>query len=193
MTIHKSCILYQDRVFIPPALRQAVLSKFHEHHPGMVAMKSLARALIWYPGMDKDIEQLVRHCRICQSVRAKPPQNMHVSWPPANRPWQRIHIDHFFYENHTCLIVVDSFSKYIEVESVRTVSAKDTIQALRMIFCRNGLPDLLVSDNATSFSAFEFTKFLEDNCVKHVTSPPYMPASNGQAERGVKVIKDLFF
>ena len=77
------------------------------------------------------------------------------------------------------------------MESVRTVSAKDTIQALRMIFCRNGLPDLLVSDNATSFSAFEFTKFLEDNCVKHVTSPPYMPASNGQAERGVKVIKDL--
>ena len=73
MTIYKSCILYQDRVFIPPALRQSVLSKFHEHHPGMVPMKSLARALIWYPGMDKDIEQLVRHCRICQSVRAKPP------------------------------------------------------------------------------------------------------------------------
>ena len=84
MTIYKSCILYQDRVFIPPALRQSVLSKSHEHHPGMVAMKSLARALIWYPGMDKDIEQLARHCRICQSVTAKPPQNMHVSWPPAN-------------------------------------------------------------------------------------------------------------
>ena len=191
MTLYKGCILYQDRVFVPASLRQEVLAKFHEHHPGMMAMKCLARELIWFPGLDKDIEQLVRNCATCQSVRAKPPQNTHISWPSPSRPWQRIHVDHFFYENHTCLIAVDSFSKYIEVECVKSTSATDTIQALRNIFSRNGLPDLIVSDNATSFTAYEFTNFLSDNGVQHVTSPAYMPACNGQAERGVKVIKDL--
>ena len=81
MTLFKGCILFQDRVFIPPSLRSTILAKFHENHPGIVAMKCLARELIWYPGLDKDIEQVVRNCQICQSVRPKPPQNSHVSWP----------------------------------------------------------------------------------------------------------------
>ena len=123
-----------------------VLSKFHENHPGIVAMKCLARELIWYPGLDKDIEELVRHCSSCQAVRPKPPQNAHITWPTPGRPWSRIHVDHFFYENKTCLIVVDSFSKYIEVEIVKSVSVQETIDTLRLIFSRNGLPDILCSD-----------------------------------------------
>ena len=111
MTILKGCVMFKDRVFIPATLRQDVLSKFHENHPGIVAMKSIARELIWYPGLDKDIEQLVQSCVICQSVRSKPPQDTYITWPTPSRPWSRIHIDHFFYDNHICPIIVDSLSK----------------------------------------------------------------------------------
>ena len=86
--------------------------------------------------------------------------------------------------------MVDSLSKYIEVERVKSVSVQETVNTLRIIFSRNGLPDTLVSDNATSFTGCQFVQFLSDNDIKHVTSPPYMPASNGQAERGVRVVKD---
>ena len=50
---------------------------------------------------------------------------------------------------------------------------------------------MICSDNATCFTAFLFSKFLKDNGIKHITSAPYCPSSNGQAERGVRVVKEL--
>ena len=97
----------------------------------------------------------------------------------------------FFLENITCLVVVDALSKYIECEIVRSTSVDETIDALRLIFSRNGLSDILVSDNATSFTGEKFQQFLTNNGIQHVTSPPYCPSSNGQAERAVRTIKDL--
>ena len=191
MSILKGCIMYNNRVFIPESLREPVLRQFHEGHPGICAMKSLARSLIWYPGMDKDIASVVNSCPKCQSVQSRPPQNQTVEWPVPPRPWCRVHIDHFFFENKVCLIAVDALSKYIECEIVNTTNVSDTIDALRLIFSRNGLCDVLVSDNASCFTAEEFKVFLLDNGIHHITPPPYSPASNGQAERGVRVLKDL--
>ena len=190
LTITKGCIMFQNRVFIPPALRDRVLDLFHENHPGIVAMKAVSRSVIWYPGMDKDIHSLVSNCKICQSVRTLPPSS-NISWPVPSRPWSRIHIDHFFYDNSVCLLVVDALTKYIEVEIVKSTSTTETIETLSCIFARNGLPDTLVSDNASCFTSFEFCSFLSRNGIKHITSPPYSPASNGQAERCVRTVKDL--
>ena len=36
-----------------------------------------------------------------------------------------------------------------------------------------------------------FQEYLENNGIRHISSPPYSPRSNGQAEVGVRVIKDL--
>ena len=69
---------------------------------------------------------------------------------------------------------------------VKSTSSSDTIDALCLIFARQGLPDQLVS----SFTSFEFALFLNRNSIKHLTSPPYSP-SNRLAERSVRVIKDL--
>lgn len=191
MTILKGCIMYCNRVLVPKSLRRTVLQQFHEGHPGISGMKSLVRSLIWYPGLDKDVEDLVNSCMICQTVRAKPPQNKNIEWPVPPRSWSRIHVDHFFYDNKICFLAVDAFTKYIECEIVASTSVSETIDALRLIFSRNGLCDLLVSDNASCFTADEFQSFLSNNGIQHITPPPYSPASNGQAERGVKVLKDM--
>ena len=191
LSIMKGCIMYKSRVFIPESLRNEILALFHDGHPGICAMKSLARSLIWYPGIDNDITNVVKNCNQCLIHSSKPPQNQSLSWPKPARTWSRLHIDHFFFENKICLLVIDALSKYIECETVKDTSASETIAMLREIFSRNGLPDNIVSDNATSFTAAEFKDFLDKNCIHHITSPPYNPSSNGQAERGVRVIKDL--
>ena len=191
LSIFKGCILYDNRVLIPPSLRGAVLQLFHEGHPGIVGMKSSLRSLVWYPGIDQDTEKVVKNCSVCQLSRSKPAQNNTVEWPKPKRPWSRIHIDHFSLFNKSCLIAVDAFSKYIECEVVKSTSGEDTIDALRAIFSRNGLCDTLISDNASNFTAEIFQNYLQSNGIKHMTPPPYFPKGNGQAEVGVKVIKGL--
>ena len=65
------------------------------------------------------------------------------------------------------------------------------MEVLREIFSRHGLPDTIVSDNATSFVSAEFHKFLFDNKIRHVTPPAYCLASNGQGEVAVRVMKNI--
>ena len=51
------------------------------------------------------------------------------------------------------------------------------------------MPLVVVSDNGPPFNSAEFQRFLGNNGIKHKTSAPYHPHSNGQAENSVKYIK----
>ena len=81
LSIMTGCIMYGNRIFIVVNSRQKTLTVFHNGHPGICAMKSLARALIWYPGIYKDITDIVKSCKQCTDVRARPPQNSTIEWP----------------------------------------------------------------------------------------------------------------
>ncbi|XP_064483003.1 uncharacterized protein K02A2.6-like [Ornithodoros turicata] len=70
------------------------------------------------------------------------------------------------------------------------MSAAELVRHLRRIFSTHGLPDIVVSDNGTSFTALETANFLRRNGIKHVFSPPYHPQSNGVAERMVQTVKN---
>ncbi|UYV76711.1 K02A2.6-like [Cordylochernes scorpioides] len=60
------CLQWRERVVIPQKLRSLILNDLHEMHLGMVKMKMIARRYFWWPGIDKNIEELTRDCRICQ-------------------------------------------------------------------------------------------------------------------------------
>ncbi|XP_043229845.1 uncharacterized protein K02A2.6-like isoform X2 [Amphibalanus amphitrite] len=108
------------------------------------------------------------------------------------RPWQRLHIDYAgpMEGGHWLLIIVDSYSKWVDVHITTSTSAAVTIDRLRQTFACHGLPLVLVSDNATAFASSEFSAFLKGNGIKHLFSPPRHPSSNGQAEAMVKVVKN---
>jgi len=59
-----------------------------------------------------------------------------------------------------------------------------------MLFARYGVPAQLVSDNGPQLKSEEFEQFLKRNGIKHITSAPYHPATNGLAERCVKSFKN---
>lgn len=88
------------------------------------------------------------------------------------------------------LVVVDSHSKWMDVYPTNTASSQGTIEKLRQSFSVHGLPQMLVSDNATCFTSAEFAEFMRRNGVKHVTSAPFHPSSNGLAERAVQTFKE---
>ena len=191
LSVHDGCILWGNRVVIPEQGRAKVLQQLHDGHPGVTRMKSIARSLTWWPGIDKDIEKTVQNCQPCQQhQKSTAPAPLHP-WEWPDRPWTRLHIDHAGpFLGKYFLVVADAHSKWIDIMVVPSTSTQHTIRHLRTIFATHGLPEMLVSDNATSFTSNEFQEFMERNGIRHITSAPYHPATNGLAERTVQTFKN---
>ena len=87
------------------------------------------------------------------------------------------------------LVLVDAHSKWIEAHVMSAITSTLTIQCLRRTFATFGLPEVIVTDNGPSLVSEEFEAWLKRNGVRHKTSPPYHPATNGLAERAVQTLK----
>ena len=72
---------------------------------------------------------------------------------------------------------------------VNSTSSSSTIEVLRDLFARFGIPEQLVSDNSAQFVSEEFQAFIRSNGIRHITSATYHPATNGLAERAVQTFK----
>lgn len=98
-------------------------------------------------------------------------------------------MDFFYAVNKTFFIVVDAFSRWVEVIPMNSTNAQQVILALANIFSRFGDPITVVSDNGPPFSSSEFKQFCDDSDISLMHSPPYHPQSNGIAERWVQTVK----
>ena len=88
LMVEGDCLMWGIHVIIPRRHQSHVLKELHQDHPGSLQMKSLARSYVWWPGMDKDIENTAKSCVSCQQNKHSPsPAPMHPwSWPV--KPWQ---------------------------------------------------------------------------------------------------------
>lgn len=112
-------------------------------------------------------------------------------WERTRTPWSRLRIEFAGpFQGQVFFIAVDSFSKWLKVISVSSMTTAKVIKCLRRLFATHGLPDTIVSDNAAQFVSEEFKQFLASGLIHHVTSAPLHPATNGQAEHMVRTTKD---
>ncbi|KAH7711823.1 gag-pol polyprotein [Aphelenchoides avenae] len=154
-------LLTGNRVVVPPTLRSQMLKTLHFCHPGIVRMKALARENVYWPGIDSDIETLVKSCPQCARAARQPVKHELAPWPVTNECWSRIHIDYAGpVEGKMLLVVVDSHSKWLDIGSVNKADTASTTED----FCRK-------------------------HGIEHLTTPPGHPQSNGQAERFVDTTK----
>lgn len=158
-------------------------------HPGMVRMKETAHSYVWWPDMDKAIEQTVRHCSSCQQVCSVPSPTPMMPWMWPGGPWQRAHIDFAEKDKQYYLVVVDAYSKWPEIFLMRSTTAEATVNVLRTPFSKYGLISQIVSDNDPQFRSEELEHFMKMNGVKIVKVSPYHAESNGLAERMVQSFK----
>lgn len=189
LSADKGCVLWGMRVVIPDKYRGQMLEELHNQHLGMSQMKSFARSFVWWPGLDAQIEQRVAGCQTCMAMSNKPPAAPLQPWPWPTQVWERLHIDFAEWNQQHFLILIDSFSKWVEVFHMTTTTTTRTVDVLRSLFAAYGLPKEIVSDNGPQFSASEFKAFTDNNGIKHTRVPPYHPSSNGAAERTVQIVK----
>ena len=179
-----------DRLIIPPSLRKAILDDLHKGHMGMEKMKSLARQTCWWPEVDEDIRSTVKNCAAClQKLKYRPKD--WTPWPESYVPWQRVHADFCgpFLNHYYALVVIDSYSKWPEVFLTNTPTATFTMQALRKLFSREGIPQVLVTDNGSQFVATDMKTWLDSIGCRHLRTAPRHPCSNGAAENLVRTVK----
>ena len=193
LSVEDGCILWGTRVIVRPQGRSKVLSELHEARPGESRMKALTRSYVWWPGLDQDIVKKVKSCDECQAHQSTPAEAPLHPWEWPGLPWSRLHVDYAGpYKGEMFLIVIDAYSKWLEVHYMKSTTSNATIEKLREIFATHGLPATLVSDNGSNFTSSEFEEFMKRNGIKHIKVAPYHPASNGLAERAVRVFKEGF-
>ena len=89
------------------------------------------------------------------------------------------------------LIVVDYYSRWLETAQLMQTTPVAVMEHCKSIFARFGIPEVVLSDNGPQFSSREFRKFSQVYCFTHITSSPYHPQGNGEAERSVQTMKNL--
>lgn len=190
LSVEQGCLMLGYRVVIPSKSRKQILDELHSTHLGIVKMKAVARSYVWWPKIDAHIENVVKSCKYCMQLRQNPKKSELIPWSRPSGVWQRIHIDFFGpYHNSYFLVVLDAFSKWLEVKEMRKITTDNTIVELREIFGRWGLPVTLVSDNGAQLTSHVFTTFLKSNGIVHLRTAPGHSATNGAAENAVKTTK----
>ena len=146
LTLHDGILFMGVRAVIPKKLQQRILRMLHQGHPGITRMKMLARQSVYWHGIDRDIESMVKTCDACQKAAKMPIKNTLSPWPEPSQAWERIHIDFAGpMENSMFLVVVDAYSKWPEIIQMSEATSTTTIREMNRMFVRYGFPKTLVS------------------------------------------------
>ena len=186
-------LLRGHRLIVPESLRQQAVDLAHGGHQGIVKTKALIREKVWFPGIDRMTEITVSRCIPCQSsVDAKQRAPIKMSQLP-DCPWQELSMDFFgpLSNGDYLFVVIDDYSRFPEVEIVKSTSATATIPKLDKILSSYGVPKIIRSDNGPPFNSTEFAKFATNIGFKHRKITPNWPEANGEVERFMRNLKKV--
>ena len=137
--------------------------------------KSVARMFVWWPGMDKDIEELVKECSECNLNRDSPPKALLQPWKWPTRLWARVHFDYAGpVEGKMFLVIIDAHVQY-STSQITVQKLRATLQDLEFQKQWWLIMDLVLPVR---------------NGVTHIKTAPYHPSSIGLAERAVRILKE---
>ncbi|ODM88297.1 Transposon Ty3-I Gag-Pol polyprotein [Orchesella cincta] len=189
------------RIWLPESLVTQIISYFHNtaisgHLGSSKTYKKIADRF-WWKTMKKDIYFYIARCETCQKTKVSHTAPIGIgSSLKITAPWETVAIDLMgpytrgTNQNQYLLVVVDSFSKWVELFGIRQATSKVIISRLEELFCRWGFPKYIISDNGSQFTSREYTAWCEKLGIKPFYVPPYHPQSN-IVERYNQTIKNM--
>lgn len=178
-------VMRGDRLVIPEPLRAQIIACAHDGHPGMTVMKRRLRQKVWWLKMDQQVEKFVKSCNLCTMVSSTgPPEPMQRTRMPT-KAWSEIAIDFLGPLPNGCnlLVLIDYFSRFVEVIIMKQTTAELTVKALFETFSRFGVPDVLRSDHGPQFVSDSMKRFCKEFGILQQRTTPYWPQANGEVER----------
>ena len=104
-----------------------------------------------------------------------------------NRPWSKVSADIFQLAGNNYLVMVDHYSDFFELDSLRNTTTSTVIRAINRNFARHGIPDECISDNGPQFDSHEYSSFAREYGFTMIKSSSYYIRANGKAESAVKI------
>ena len=167
-------VLRGMRLVIPVVLSADVLELAHEEHQGIVKTKQRLRSKVWWPGIDNAMERKCCTCHGCQLVGqpSRPPPIESTPLPAGPRQELAIDLMGQLPTGETLLVIVDYFSRFVEVDILKSTTSEIIIRRLDTNFYRHRLPVGVRTDNGPQFASSEFVKFLAEMGVLHHRTTP---------------------
>lgn len=188
--LSEDLLFYDTKIIVPQNLRIEMLQLIHETHFGIQKCKLRARQIMFWPKMSSDIENFVETCEICQLNKPANKKESLVQHDLPERPWQYLHSDFLEYENQYYLLIVDSYSHWLEVYPVKDKTADTVINICKDVFSKFGIPDIFYADN-NPYNSVKFKDFGKQWNFQIEFSSPHHHQSNGLAEKYVDITKRM--
>ncbi|KAL9986784.1 hypothetical protein ACROYT_G000980 [Oculina patagonica] len=74
LSVVQNILLKASRILIPSSMRLEILDKIHEGHQGITECREWAKSSVWWPGLSREIHDLVQQCRVCALHRDNKPE-----------------------------------------------------------------------------------------------------------------------
>lgn len=145
----------------------------------MKAIKGLSRVnrlrtKVWWPGADRDMESKCKSCHGCQLVSRPTAPEPIKSTPLPSGPWQIVAADILgpLPDGNHIFVVVDYYSRFFEVDVLKTTQSGTLINSMEKMFCTHGYPESVKTDNGANFVSSEFESYLKSYGVDHRLTTP---------------------
>uniref|UniRef100_A0A2N9FAA7 Uncharacterized protein n=1 Tax=Fagus sylvatica TaxID=28930 RepID=A0A2N9FAA7_FAGSY len=202
----------QSELMTPPLLRcvdaeeaNRLIQEMHAglmgaHANGPFLARKIMRAGYYWLTMERDCIRHVQTCHKCQmyqNSKNAPPQYLHTMaspWPFS--AWGMDVIGAITPKasngHEFILVAIDYFTKWVEACSFKNVTQVAVTRFVKNnIICRYGMPEMLITDNASNLNNRMMDQLCQQFKIQHHNSAPYRPKMNGAVEAANKNVKKI--
>ena len=185
---------------IPTSMKDKLIRWAHDHpmagHAGRIKTTHRLISRVYWVALRRDVYKYVQQCPLCQQFKYDNlPMSMPMQQHIVTEPWHTIGIDLMGpfpmtqKQKQFLLVVVDYFTRWIEVFPLRTTTA-DVIAnvVINEVFCRYGLPTHILSDNGPQFISELFGETCKTLGIHQKFTATYHPQTN-MTERVNRTLK----
>ena len=145
-------ILKGERVLVPPSMRKEMLERIHQGHMGIEKLKRRARDVLYWPGMNSQINDMVTRCSIFLEHQSKNNKTLMIPSQIPNAPWEKVATDLFPWDKSEYVVIVDYYSRFFEVAKLPDTKSATVITYIKSAFAKHGIPCEVISDNPPACS-----------------------------------------
>ncbi|GBL95541.1 Transposon Ty3-I Gag-Pol polyprotein [Araneus ventricosus] len=167
--VEEGLVFLNDRIIVPVSLRSEMLNILHQAHCGME--KARARQVLFWPGITKDIENMVSKCKTCERYRPRNVKEPLICHEVPNLPYEKIGTDISEHGGKSYLIIGCYLSKWLDIIKLSNKTSDEIIANLKEVFSTHGIPKIIVCDNMP-FASIKMKKFSREWGFEIVNSSP---------------------